>query len=345
MNVAGSLGQTVGIRAACEALTIPRASFYRVRAKTIEPTKPAEESHRSPRQNPRALSVEERHAVLEVLHSKRFVDSAPETVYATLLDEGKYFCSSRTMYRILADNNEIRERRAQLRHPNYAKPELLATAPNEVWTWDITKLRGPAKWTYFYLYVILDIFSRYVVGWMIAHAERTALAKRLIDETCVKEAIEPGRLTVHADRGPSMTSKPVAFLLADLGVTKTHSRPYTSNDNPFSESHFKTLKYRPGFPGRFASIEAARDFSQSFFPWYNLEHRHSGIGYLTPHIVHHGLADEAVEHRRRVLKAAYNAHPERFVGGVPTQIAPPAAVFINPPTTTETDGTSPSEVQ
>jgi putative transposase len=345
VNVAGSLGQTVGVKAACEALTIPRASFYRVRAKTVEPSKPTEEPHRPPRRNPRALSVEERHAVLDHLHSQRFVDSAPETVYATLLDEGTYLCSPRTMYRILADNNEVRERRNQLRRPNYTKPELLATAPNEVWTWDITKLRGPAKWTYFYLYVVIDIFSRYVVGWMIAHAERAALAKRLIDETCAKEAIEPGRLTVHADRGPSMTSKPVAFLLADLGVTKTHSRPYTSNDNPFSESHFKTLKYRPGFPRHFESAEIARDFSRSFFEWYNLQHRHSGIGYLTPHVVHHGLANEVIEHRRLVLDAAYREHSERFVQGPPMPAALPDAVFINPPNTPESERTTPDEVQ
>ncbi len=344
MTVVESLGQTVGVNAACDALTVPRASFYRNREKAIGETKPAD-SKRPPKRNPRALSAEERQDVLDHLHSERFVDSAPETVYATLLDEDTYLCSPRTMYRILDDNREVRERRNQLRHPNYAKPELIATAPNEVWTWDITKLRGPAKWTYFYLYVVLDIFSRYVVGWMIAHAERAALAKRLIDETCAKEAVEPGSLTVHADRGSSMTSKPVAFLLADLGVTKTHSRPYTSNDNPFSESQFKTLKYRPNFPGQFDSIEDGRNFCRPFFSWYNLEHRHSGIGYLTPHVVHHGLADKVVEHRRLVLDAAYCAHPERFVHGAPAAAEPPTAVYINPPTTSETKGATPEDVQ
>lgn len=344
MTVVESLGQTVGVKAACDALTVPRASFYRNREKTTGETKPAD-SKRPPKCNPRALSAEERQYVLDHLHSERFVDCAPETVYATLLDEDKYLCSPRTMYRILDDNKEVRERRNQLRHPNYAKPELIATAPNEVWTWDITKLRGPAKWTYFYLYVVLDIFSRYVVGWMIAHAERAALAKRLIDETCAKEAVEPGTLTVHADRGSSMTSKPVAYLLADLGVTKTHSRPYTSNDNPFSESQFKTLKYRPNFPGQFDSIVAGRNFCRPFFSWYNLEHRHSGIGYLTPHVVHHGLADKVVEHRRLVLDAAYCAHPERFVHGAPTPAEPPTAVYINPPTTSETEGATPEDVQ
>ena len=344
MTVVESLGQTVGVKSACEALTVPRASFYRNREGAIGEAKPAD-AKQTPKRNPRALSAEERQDVLDHLHSERFVDSAPETVYATLLDEDTYLCSPRTMYRILHDNKEVRERRNQLRHPNYAKPELIATAPNEVWTWDITKLRGPAKWTYYYLYVVLDIFSRYVVGWMIAHAERAALAKRLINETCAKEAIEPGSLTVHADRGSSMTSKPVAFLLADLGITKTHSRPYTSNDNPFSESQFKTLKYRPNFPGQFDSIDVGLDFCRPFFSWYNLEHRHSGIGYLTPHVVHHGLADKVVEHRRIVLDAAYCAHPERFVHGAPTPAEPPAAVYINPPTTSETEGATPEDVQ
>ena len=344
MTVVESLGQTVGVKAACEALTVPRASFYRNRERVIGGTKPAD-AIQLPKRNPRALSAEERQAVLDHLHSDRFVDSAPETVYATLLDEDTYLCSPRTMYRILDDNKEVRERRNQLRHPNYAKPELIATAPNEVWTWDITKLRGPAKWTYYYLYVVLDIFSRYVVGWMIAHAERAALAKRLIDDTCAKEAIEPGQLTVHADRGSSMTSKPVAFLLADLGITKTHSRPYTSNDNPFSESQFKTLKYRPDFPGQFDSIEIGRNFCRPFFSWYNLEHRHSGISYLTPHVVHHGLAEKVVEHRRLVLDAAYCAHPERFVHGAPIPAEPPAAVYINPPTTSGTEGATPEDVQ
>ncbi len=344
MTLVESLGKNVGVKAACEALTVPRASFYRNRAETIGKTKTAD-AKQTPKRNPRALSAEERQGVLDHFHSERFVDSAPETVYATLLDEDTYLCSPRTMYRILDDNKEVRERRNQLRHPKYAKPELIATAPNEVWTWDITKLRGPAKWTYFYLYVVLDIFSRYVVGWMIAHAERAALAKRLIDETCAKEAIEPGKLTVHADRGASMTSKPVAFLLADLGITKTHNRPYTSNDNPFSESQFKTLKYRPNFPGQFDSIEVGLDFCRPFFSWYNLEHRHSGIGYLTPHVVHHGLTDKVVEHRRIVLDAAYRAHPERFVRGAPMPAEPPAAVYINPPTTSEAEGATPEEVQ
>ncbi len=331
MRVVERLGRTVGVKAACEALTVPRASFYRTRPGLTEKIGPREPVERPPKDNPRALRPAERQAVLDLLHSERFVDAAPETVYATLLDEGSYLCSPRTMYRILADNKEVRERRNQLIRPNYAKPELIATGPNEVWSWDITKLLGPAKWTYYYLYVILDIFSRYVVGWMIAHAERAALAKRLIDETCAKQAIEHGQLTVHADRGSSMTSKPVAFLLADLGVTKTHSRPFTSNDNPFSESQFKTFKYRPGFPDRFESDGAAWGFSKTLFDWYNFHHRHSGIGYLTPYVVHHGLTDQVLAHRRLVLDAAHHAHPERFVRGTPALAQPPKAVYINPP--------------
>ncbi len=242
----------------------------------------------------RALSAAERQVVLDTLHSEAFVDKAPAEVWATLLDQGTYLCSPRTMYRILDDAQEVRERRDQLRHPAYKKPELLARAPNEVWSWDITKLLGPAKWTYFYLYVILDIFSRYVVGWMVADCESATLANQLIEQTCAKQGILPGQLTLHADRGTSMKPKAVALLLSDLGVTKTHSRPHVSDDNPFSESHFRTLKYRPGFPtdfpGRFGSIQDARAFCRSFFPWYNTEHRHSGIGLLTPENVHYGRA-------------------------------------------------------
>jgi putative transposase len=280
---------------------------------------------------PRALSLNERQEVLDILHADRFVDKAPQQVYATLLDEGNYHCSIRTMYRILEASMEIRERRNQLTHPMYQKPELLATAPNQVWSWDITKLLGPAKWSYFYLYVILDIFSRYVVGWMIAPAESAALAEKLIKETCAKQNIERGQLTIHADRGSSMRSKPVALLLSDLGVTKTHSRPYTSDDNPFSESQFKTLKYRPDFPDRFGCIEDSRSFCQDFFLWYNTEHRHSGIGLLTPEVVHYGLAEQTQKARGEVLSAAYEAHPERFVRKRPVPPSVPVAVWINKP--------------
>ena len=338
----------VGVTVACEAVRMPRASFYRGGGRSATPMRPSprnegaagERSELSvpgasaavDRGHPRALSVVEREAVIDVLHSERFQDAAPAAVYATLLDEGIYLASERTMYRLLAAEGETRPRRDQLVHPIYTKPELLATAPNRVWSWDITKLLGPAKWTYFYLYVILDVYSRYVVGWMVAHREHAELAERLIAETIAKQDVPAGQLTLHADRGSSMTSKPVAFLLADLGVTKTHSRPHVSNDNPYSEAQFKTLKYRPGFPGRFASIEAARAFCQDFFHWYNAEHRHAGIGLLAPEVVHYGQARDAYDARAQVLAAAYDAHPERFVRQVPRPPQLPTAAWINPPT-------------
>jgi putative transposase len=277
------------------------------------------------------LSREERHTVLGTLNEERFCDQAPAEVYASLLDEGKYLCSERTMYRILAEHHQVRERRDQLRHPRYAAPELLANRPNEVWSWDITKLLGPSKWTYFYLYVILDIFSRYVVGWMVAYRESAELAQRLIQETLRRQGIEPGELTLHADRGSSMTSKPVAFLLAELGVTKTHSRPHVSNDNPYSESQFKTMKYRPEFPGRFGSYPDARGFCESFLRWYHHEHHHSGLGFLTPFEVHSGQAKQRREERALVLRSAYEKNPERFVRGLPEPPALPEQVWINKP--------------
>ena len=313
---------TIGTAPACRVLGVPRASLYRGR-------RPARVGRPRPTP-PRALTVVERQGVLDLLHT-RFIDQAPAQVHATLLDEGTYLCSPRTMYRVLDAAHEIKERRDQVRRPHYAAPELLATRPNEVWSWDITKLMGPAKWTYFYLYVILDIFSRYVVGWMLAPRESAALAERLIAETCAKHGIQPGQLTLHADRGASMRSKPVALLLADLGVTKTHSRPHVSNDNPFSEAQFKTLKYCPQFPERFGSIEDGRAFAQVFFPWYSHEHRHSGLGFLTPAVVHLGHATTVRAHRQQVLAAAYLAHPERFVKGRPQPADLPTAVWINPP--------------
>jgi len=323
MPAVNDLSLAVGTARACDALGLPRASFYR----GLQPQAPARK-----RPTPeRALSAAERQVVLDTLHCEPFVDKAPAEVWATLLDEGTYLCSPRTMYRILEDAQEVRERRDQLRHPAYKKPELLALAPNEVWSWDITKLLGPAKWTYFYLYVILDIFSRYVVGWMVADCESATLANQLIDQTCAKQGIPPGQLTLHADRGTSMKSKAVAMLLADLGVTKTHSRPHVSDDNPFSESHFRTLKYRPDFPGSFGSIQDARSFCRSFFPWYNTEHRHSGIGLLTPESVHYGSAADLIAQRQTILSAAFAAHPERFVRKPPTPPALPSAAWINPP--------------
>jgi putative transposase len=313
---------TIGTAPACRVLGVPRASLYRGR-------RPAGVGRPRPTP-PRALTVLERQGVLDLLHT-RFIDQAPAQVHATLLDEGTYLCSPRTMYRVLDDAHEIKERRDQVRRPHYAAPELLATRPNEVWSWDITKLLGPAKWTYFYLYVILDIFSRYVVGWMLAPYESAALAERLIAETCAKHGIQPGQLTLHADRGASMRSKPVALLLADLGVTKTHSRPHVSNDNPFSEAQFKTLKYCPQFPERFGSIEDGRAFAQPFFRWYNHDHRHSGLGFLTPAVVQFGQAATVRAYRQQVLAAAFAAHPERFVKGRPQPADLPTAVWINPP--------------
>ena len=307
---------------ACRVLGVPRASLYRGRRPVaVARPRPAP---------PRALDPVERHGVLDLLHT-RFIDQAPAQVHATLLDEGTYLCSPRTMYRILEAAHEVKERRDQVRRPTYAAPELLATRPNDVWSWDITKLLGPAKWTYFYLYVILDIFSRYVVGWMVAPRESAALAERLIRETCAKQGIVPGQLSLHADRGSSMQSKPVALLLADLGVTKTHSRPHVSNDNPFSEAQFKTLKYCPQFPERFGSIEDGRAFGQVFFRWYNEEHHHSGLGFLTPVVVHFDHAARVRDQRCQVLNAAYAAHPERFVKGCPQPADLPSSVWINPP--------------
>jgi putative transposase len=266
-----------------------------------------------------------------VLHDPRFVDDSPGQVYAALLDHGRYLCSERTMYRILAENAEVRERRNQLRHPVYRKPELLATGPNQVWSWDITKLLGPVKWTYYYLYVILDIFSRYVPGWLLAKAESAALAKQLIEETCIRQEIAQDQLVIHSDRGPSMTSKTVALLYSDLGVTKSLSRPHVSNDNPYSEAQFKTLKYRPGFPDRFGSEQDARAHCRDFFMWYNTEHRHSGIGMMTPQTVHYGHAHRIHAARQKTLDTAYALHPERFVRCQPSPPTLPEAAWINPP--------------
>ena len=326
MAAVTQLAADVGTRPACEALGVPRASYYRDRRAIALPVVAA--LRPSPA---RALGPEEREKVLAHLHGERFQDRSPAAVYATLLDEGQYLCSIRTMHRFLKQAGESRERRDQLIHPPYKKPELLATAPNQLWTWDITKLLGPAKWTYFYLYVILDVFSRYVTGWMVAMRESAELARRLIEESCKKQCIQPGQLTLHADRGTSMSSKPVAFLLADLGVTKTHSRPHVSDDNPYSESQFRTMKYRPEFPDRFGCIQDSRAFSQGFFRWYNEEHRHSGLALLTPAMVHYGQSALILKQRQTVLDAAYRAHPERFVRQPPKPAAVPTEVWINKP--------------
>jgi len=317
------VAQASGVAPACRALGVPRATVYR-RRQGSSPAAPRPPS-------PRRLSDEERQDALEVLHSERFVDKAPGEIVATLLDEDTYLCSERTMYRILEAENEVRERRNQLRHPNYEKPELLATAPNQVWSWDITKLKGPVKWTYFYLFVILDIFSRYVVGWTLANRETAIIAKRLIQQTCDKQEIVAGQVTIHADNGSAPASKLVAQLLADLSLTKSHSRPHVSNDNPYSESQFKTMKYRPEFPDRFGCYEDAHGFCRVFFTWYNQDHRHSGIGMLTPEDLHYGRAEEILSIRQRTLDAAFQAHPERFVLGRPGPQKLPVAAWINPP--------------
>jgi putative transposase len=324
------LAPRIGTRAACAAAGVPQATWYRRHRASPAPARRAPVPHRD-RVQPRALAPAERAAILAALHAERFADTAPAEVWATLLDEGTYLGSLSTFYRLLRAAGETRERRAQATHPAAVKPELVATGPNQVWSWDITKLHGPAKWTYYYLYVILDIYSRYAVGWMAATRESAALAEKLIAATCAKQGITAGQLTIHADRGSSMTSKPVAFLLADLGIIQSQSRPHVSNDNPYSEAQFKTLKYRPGFPGRFGSIEAARAHCQEFFPWYNTEHRHSGLGLHTAADIHHGSAATIWASRARVLTAAYHQHPERFVRKPPAPPRLPAISWINPP--------------
>ena len=343
MERVSELGVRLGVAPTCGAFGIARASFYR----WLDRQRGNEDAERG-RRSARRLTEGERRDVLAVLHDLSYVDLSPGQVVARLLDEGRYLCSERTMYRILSEADEVRERRNQLRHPSYQKPELVARRPNEVWSWDITKLRGPMKWTYYYLYVILDLFSRYVVGWMVAQREAAVLARRLIAETIKRQGIQPGELALHADRGSSMRSKPVAFLLCDLGVTKSHSRPYCSNDNPYSEAQFKTMKYRPEFPDRFGSLQDARSFGAVFFPWYNTEHYHSGLGWMTPHDVHFGLSEAKRCRRAVVLAEAYEKTPERFVHGMPTPAELPKEVWINKPTpTTEnrsTDGSRQIEI-
>jgi len=324
------LAPVIGVRGACEAVGAPQASWYRRNRQSPAPQRPTPVPHRE-RVQPRALTEAERKEILDELHSDRFVDTSPTEVWAILLDEGRYLGSVSTFYRLLRRASGTRERRKQATHPAKVKPELVATRPNQVWSWDITKLRGPAKWSWFYLYVILDIYSRYVVGWMVASRESGPLAEVLIRQSLAKQGIRRDQLTIHADRGSSMTSKPVVFLLADLGITQSHSRPHVSDDNPFSEAQFKTLKYRPDFPDRFASIEAARLHCQVFFPWYNDEHRHTGLGLHTAADVHHGLAEAIRDKRAGVLDTAYATHPERFVRKPPEPPKLPTTAWINRP--------------
>lgn len=318
----------VGTRKACQATGRPQANHYRRHRQSPVPVRPPTER----RSQPRALSSVERAQVRAVLNSEEHVDKAPATVYHELLDAGTYLASISTMYRILREHDEVHERRRQATHPARVKPELVATEPNRCWSWDITKLHGPAKWSYFYLYVIIDIFSRYVVGWLIAERESAVLAEKLLADTITKHDIDADQLTLHADNGSSMASKPVAFLLADLGVTKTHSRPHVSNDNPYSESQFRTLKYRPDFPDTFGSIEDAREHCRTFFTWYNTEHYHSGIGWNHPVDVHYGHAETVRVARADVLSTAYARNPDRFVRKHPEPPALPTAAWINKPT-------------
>ncbi|MGH3500877.1 MAG: IS3 family transposase [Nocardioidaceae bacterium] len=335
------LAPLVGRSAACQAAGLPRSSWYRAHRQSPPPDKPAPVPHVERRQ-PRALSTVEREHVRGVLNSDEFVDQAPATVWARLLDAGVYHCSVSTMYRILREAGQVRERRRQATHPPRVKPELVAHCPNRVWSWDITKLAGPARGIWYHAYVIIDIYSRYVLGWMIADREDQELARRLIAETIDKHDIAAGALTLHSDRGAAMKSKTVAELLADLQVTKSHSRPKTSNDNPYSESQFKTFKYRPGFPDRFASVEHAREFGETFFDWYNHDHRHSGIGLHTPYDVHHGLAEHVRNYRADVLDQAHTDRPERFVHGRPQPPRLPEAAWINRPATTEKTPANPN---
>jgi len=349
--------RTLPVAPLLSALGMSRASFYRYRAgspSSQPPTSSADEalaticdpptavqSAPSPvvpaaatRPCPvpgRGLSPAEQELVRQTLYSERFGDDTPTEIFATLLDEGTYLCSVSTMYRLLRGEGANEPRSRARRHAHYEKPELLATRPNEVWSWDITKLKGPRPWSYYYLYVIIDVFSRYVVGYTVAYQESKELATQLIDETLHKQNILPGQLTIHADRGSAMTSKPVALLMSDLGVLKTHARPHVSNDNPYSEAHFKTLKYRPDFPARFASIEHARSDCARFFEWYNGEHHHGGLALLTPVVVHHGAAEHVISHRQQQLDAAYRRHPQRFVNRPPRHAPLPEAVWINPP--------------
>jgi len=317
------LAAQIGVKGACEALNVPRSRVYRERQPKAEVP---------PRPTPaHALSDSERAIVRDMLNSERFMDLPPRQVYAALLDEGRYLCHWRTMYRILSAHDEVRERRRLRRHPVYKKPELLATAPNQVWSWDITYLRGEAKWVHYPLYTVLDIFSRYVVGWMIAEVESSELAKQLIAETALKQGILPDQLTLHADNGSPMKGKPLSQLLLDLGITRSHSRPHTSDDNPFSEAQFKTMKYHPDYPARFGSIDHARQWTREFFGWYNDDFYHSGLNLLTPASVHYGEAEAVQQQRQSVMVAAYAAHPARFSRGVTQVKGAPAAVWINPP--------------
>lgn len=315
----------------CDAISLSRRTYHAwKKPSTANINSITNVTIKEAKPHPRSLSNEQKEYALSILNSPRFVDLSASEAYATLLDEDVYLCSERSLYRLLAAAGQNTER-YQRRSRNAQKPELLATAPNQLWSWDITKLKAAEKWTYYYLYVIMDVYSRYVVGWMVAHMESTDLAKGLISDTCLKQEILPGQLTLHADRGSSMKSKGVGELLMDLGVTKSHSRPHVSNDNPYSEAQFKTLKYRPEFPERFGSIEDSRSLCRTFFPWYNTEHHHSGLANFTPEDVHYNQVEKKRLKREQVLSRAYAAHPERFVKGPPKVAVPDREVWINKP--------------
>jgi putative transposase len=320
----------VGIQAACRALALSRATFYRKKRPKPKLLPPSTTPARKRRRDPRALSSDERQAVLDLLHEETFMDLAVPQIYYQLLDQGRYLCSIRTMYRILEAEGELKERRAVRRLPTYLRPELLACGPNEVWSWDITFLKGPHPGERYRLYVILDIYSRFVVGWTLSSSECSALAAHLIEESCRKQGISAAQLQLHSDRGPSMTSKTVAEMLSHLGVERSLNRPYCSNDNPYSEAQFRTLKYCPTFPERFGSLEDARSFCRGFFRWYNHEHYHSGIAWLPPAVVHSGGGEAAITRRAEALRLACQAHPERF-HRLPTPGCLPETVWINRP--------------
>lgn len=323
MEAAAQVSGEVGARPVLRALGLSPSTYYRrSRGRGVARSRP---------RPARALSAVEREHVLDVLHCPQYVDLSPREIYATLLSRGEYLCSPRTMYRILAEHCETGERRNRRQNPTYQRPELVATAPNQVWSWDITKLRTLTPFVYLYLYVLLDLFSRYVVGWMIAEQANARLARRLISAAVEKEQVVPRQLTLHADRGSQMIAHPVVALCAKLGILRSYNRPHVSNDNPFSESQFGTAKQHSSFPGRFGGIVDALTWGREFFPWYNHEHHHSGLAYLTPATVHHGRVDEVLEQRDRALLRAYETHPERFVRGRPSAPRPPLAVWINPP--------------
>lgn len=323
MSVVDDIAPAVGVRAACAALWASRATYYRRR-------KPREVRPRM--RSPRALSVEERADILAILYSERFMDASPSQVHCTLADESVVLGSVSTMYRILRSVNGSRERRAVRRHPSFAQPELVARAPNQVWSWDITKIPGPHRRTWYHLYVIIDIFSRKIVGWRIEEQETGELAKAMMADAMEREQVKPGTLTLHADRGTSMRSSTVSEFLTDIQVARSHSRPRVSNDNAFSEANFKTMKYSPHFPARFISLAEARQFMPLWISWYNHEHHHSGIAGFTPATVHDGLVEQAHAVRQAAMDAAYALHPERFVSGRPTVDRPPQEVWINRPT-------------